>query len=109
MCSKILIVDEKGLQWIESKVAEGSLRNAQDNIGDFVKYNEDRSSIDEKTPHIYDSYLELLDQIDLKLIKMDVEAGDNPQKTWHAWINHIWTLKPDEQRILLKKLGIRIK
>lgn len=112
MCNKILVVNESGTCWINTPTIEGSLEAAQESIGDYVKHIEDSVRVAKHTPRIYDSYADVLKNIDLTMIKIDMESrnveGAVPAD-WLAWLNHIWTLKPEEQRILLKKMGISIK
>ena len=109
MCNKVLVVDERGPSWVETATFEGSLGSAQNNIGEYVRHIEDTADMAKKTPPIYGRYLEMLEQIDLALIKIDVESKNDKGTIMHDWLNHIWTLKPAEQRILLKKIGIVVK
>lgn len=109
MCGQILVVDERGPAWVEPQTFEGSLKPAQNDIGSYIKHLEDAAMMGQKTPKIHDSYSELLDQIDLALIRLDLESRNDKRAAWTLWLNLIWTSKPEEQRLLLRSRGIPIR
>jgi len=112
MCKEILVVSERGFCWIDNPTIEGSLEAAQENIGDYIKHIEDSARVAKRTPRIYDSHVGMLKNIDLMMIKIDIESRNAEvamPPDWPIWLNHIWTLKPEEQRLLLKRMGINIK
>lgn len=106
MCKQIFVVNEYGAGWEDASTIEGSLEPAQESIGDYMKHIEDSSVVERKMPQKHDRYTELMNHIDITLMKISNMAKDNKGSIPGAWLNLIWNLNYDEQRLLLRKWGM---
>lgn len=105
MCREIFVIGRNGASWQPAENGQGSHEWAKENIAEYLRHIEDEP----RDLEAYWRHGELVDQIDLTLMKIGNVPAESEGTIVSDRLNLIWSLNYEEQRFLLKKMGIPLK